>query len=62
MKNNIFCIALLVLSCSLVSGLTFNDNFSLGIYQNTSFNGSAVILHGGNLSGSISARFLILIM
>ena len=52
MKNNIFCIALLVLSCSLVSGLTFNDNFSLGIYQNTSFNGSAVILHGGNLSGS----------
>lgn len=51
MKKTIFCIAFLVISCGLVNALTFYDNFSLGSYQNTFFNGSSIILSGENLSG-----------
>jgi len=39
-------------SMGLVDALTVYDNFTLGNYQNTFFNGTAVILNGDNLSGS----------
>ena len=55
----IFCFVL-VLLIALIYAAMFSDlnqdNFDLGTYSNTTYNGSAVVLSGSNLTGTYISR------
>ncbi|MBU0907020.1 MAG: hypothetical protein KKE05_02570, partial [Nanoarchaeota archaeon] len=52
----VFAIMFLSLACALTFSDTSQSNFDLGSYVNTTYNGSAVMLVGNNLSGMYTSR------
>src|SRR3989344_3212908 len=56
----IFGIILILLFTIMIYAASFSDisqsNFNNGTYANTSYNGSAVVLVGSNLSGTFASR------
>ena len=59
-KEVLMLLFVILLSVSLIYGLTFSDtsqaNFNNGTYNNTIHNGSAVVLLGSNTSGTYISR------